>query len=498
VLEPTRIAVLYLDDESEGQNLEHLARAFTGALIDKLSQVDALDVLPRSSVKPYVKAPVSLDSLVRSLGMGTLVEGSVSGSSDRLTVSVSMIDPASQSVFESFTLGGDLEQWENVRNELAAEVARVLRQRLGGEIRLRERRAGSQSADALTLVEEAEGVSAGGWERWFAGDTASSVIELERADSLLARAESKDPNWVEPVVLRGWIAAKAASALGGLVPGQTQQGWLQRAISHAERALELNPEDPGALELRGALYLQMSQNPRATESRTLRQAAERDLALAVAVDPLRARAWARLSELKRIDTRFAEAKRDAERALEADPFLADAATVIFQLFETSAELRDMEESVRWCDEGRRRFPGGYSFVACRMYLLGLPSGPQPEVETVWALADTLHRLASPQEADQLRLISRGWVAAVLARAGLADSAVAVSERARGEASGDTRPWTDYQAAYVRLLVGQRQVALDFLSRFLEAVPQRKEYIAKDWLFEDLWGDPRFKALVSTE
>jgi hypothetical protein len=36
-----------------------------------------------------------------------------------------------------------------------------------------------------------------------------------------------------------------------------------------------------------------------------------------------------------------------------------------------------------------------------------------------------------------------------------------------------------------------------LGAFLEAIPQRKEYVASDWMFEDLWEDPRFKALVET-
>jgi hypothetical protein len=91
-----------------------------------------------------------------------------------------------------------------------------------------------------------------------------------------------------------------------------------------------------------------------------------------------------------------------------------------------------------------------------------------------------------------------WVAGALARAGHADSAVAVSERARAAASTSLRPWIDYYSANVRLLLGQRDEALELLTDFLEAIPQRKEYIASDWLFEDLWDDPRFVALVSVD
>ncbi|NIV73442.1 MAG: hypothetical protein GWN37_01000, partial [Gammaproteobacteria bacterium] len=51
---------------------------------------------------------------------------------------------------------------------------------------------------------------------------------------------------------------------------------------------------------------------------------------------------------------------------------------------------------------------------------------------------------------------------------------------------------------VRLLLGERDEALDLLSAFLEAIPQRREYIASDWMFQDLWDDPRFKELVGTQ
>jgi hypothetical protein len=36
-----------------------------------------------------------------------------------------------------------------------------------------------------------------------------------------------------------------------------------------------------------------------------------------------------------------------------------------------------------------------------------------------------------------------------------------------------------------------------LSSFLEANPDRKRYLASDWMFEPLWDDARFQALVDT-
>lgn len=496
-LDPTRIAVLYFEDDSEAQDLGHLASAFTGALIDELTQVKPLDVIPRGGVKPYRESYVPLDSLVRALRMGTLVEGSVSGSKERLTVSVSLIDPANQSIIDSFTLEGAVADWVDVRDELAMEVARALRQRLGLEIRLRERRARTQSARALELVGQAEKLRAEADRLSVAGDTAAAARELTRADSLLARAESLDPAWIEPIVLRGWVA-RDRGALSSLGPGTLVQEDVLRGLWHAERAIEREPGNASALELRGILRYAISESPRLSEPGTLRAAAEEDLRAAVAADPSRARAWSTLSTLHRVSAQYAEAKLDAERALEADPFLRAASTVLFRLYETSLELRQIEESDRWCKEGRKRFPDDYSFVTCSLFLLALPGGADPDIDRAWALMDTMLRLSPPQQQEQLSLLGRVWVAAAIARAGLADSAVAVSDRARAAASGPLKPWIDYSAANVQLLAGRRDAALALLGAFLEAVPQRKEYIASDWTFEALWDDPRFQALVAAD
>ena len=90
-LDRRRIAVLYFDDLSESREFEHYAASFTGSLVQALSQVQALEVIPLSGVRPYRNAGVTVDSIVRALrGPGTLIEGSVIVSGDRIRVNVQM------------------------------------------------------------------------------------------------------------------------------------------------------------------------------------------------------------------------------------------------------------------------------------------------------------------------------------------------------------------------------------------------------------------------
>ncbi|UCF19641.1 MAG: hypothetical protein JSU87_17280 [Gemmatimonadota bacterium] len=495
--EPTRLAVLYFEDDSELQELGHLASTFTGALIDELSQVSVLDVVPRASVKPYRGARVTLDSLARALQIGTLVDGTVSGSKEHLDISVTLIDPATQSTLTNFTLSGPVEEWQYLRDDLAKEVAIRLRERLGPEVRLRERQARTESAQALTLLQQAERLKNEAEDLEQSGDTVGAMTAYAKADTLLAEAESLDPRWIEPVVARGEFALRVSRMLVDL-PGSFSVSELLTALYHAERAVDLEPDDPSALELRGRIRLSMSEQYTLADPTELRELAERDLRGAVAADPFRARAWSDLAELHRLGGRFEEAKREAERALEADPFLGNASTVLFKLYEVSLELKEIDEADHWCDEGHRRFAEVSDFYACSLFLMALSAGPPPDVERAWALLDTFAVKTPAPIREQYAAIGEAWVAAVLARAGEADSARSVAQRVLARSTGDLKPWIEYTVANVMLLLGDRDEALSLLGSFLEAVPVRKAYVASDWMFEDLWDDPRFKALVAVE
>ncbi len=92
--DPRNIAVLYFDDQSAERNLGYLADGFTEALIGELSRVQGLKVISRNGVLPYQGQRVSPDSISRALGVGTLVEGTIQQSGDRLRINVSLVNAA--------------------------------------------------------------------------------------------------------------------------------------------------------------------------------------------------------------------------------------------------------------------------------------------------------------------------------------------------------------------------------------------------------------------
>jgi serine/threonine-protein kinase len=492
----TRIAVLYFDDHSESGRLAHVAAGLTEGLIHELAQVEALEVVSRNGVKPYRESAVPLDSIVRVLEVGTIVEGSIAESGNRLRLTVQLVDALSDTHLGSRVLEAQLTDLFALQDTLAITVSEFLRERLGREVRLRERRAGTTSVEAWELVELAERQRDEGLAWTSDGDTVAALAALGAADSLLARAERLDSRWVEPILLRGWVT-EARADLGRPVPGSLDTVWLAVGMAHANRALEIQADHAGAFELRGTLLSRLADRQAQANAPSLLAQAEADLRRSVELDPDLAGAWATLSDLLRVNARFAEAKAAAERALETDAFLRNASVVTFNLYQTSLDLDQVEEAERWCAEGQRRFAGSDWTAACRLFLGALGEGPRLAPDSATILYERLLAWSSPSERRVNEPIGYMWMAAVMVRAGLRDSAEALVEVARSEASEGLMPWIDYLDANVRLLLGDRDAALDRLESFLDAIPQRKAYVASDWMFRPLWGDPRYRALVDT-
>ncbi|HSJ36224.1 MAG TPA: hypothetical protein VLB85_14325, partial [Acidimicrobiia bacterium] len=91
----TRVAVLYFKDHSEGGGLDPLSRELTEAVVHRLAQVPALDVLPLSAVGEFRDVAAPLHSIVAALGTGSLLEGSITELDDQFVVTAQLIEARS-------------------------------------------------------------------------------------------------------------------------------------------------------------------------------------------------------------------------------------------------------------------------------------------------------------------------------------------------------------------------------------------------------------------
>ncbi len=501
-LDPKRIAVLYLEDTSPGQDLTYLTDGLTEGLIEALAQVPELNVVSRNGVAPYRGNAITPDSIAHALDAGTLVRGSVSPQGDKLRISLSLFDgntgtdlPGSRTSFE-----GSASDLIAVSDSLATEAARLIRTRVGNEVRLRDQRSRTSSADAWALVQRAERLRKTGEEAAAMGDTAKRSSDFAAADSLLALAEARDAQWAEPPILRGLVSYKRSRLTRD--PFELRPR-IDTGLVHVNRALSIDPGNPDALELRGNLRYWawlMKLDPDPDRAKALLDSARTDLERAIQANPNQAGAHATLSHLyNQIDGKTTDVKLSARQALRADAYLENADVILGRLFLAEYDDGQFTEARQWCNETRRRFPATYPAPRCELFMLTTREG-QPDVARAWRLADSVTAMAPANRKEFFRLNSDLYVAAVLGRAGRADSARHVAARSTG--NEEISPTRDLSlvAAFAYLQAADTTAAIDQLKVYFAANSGMRAAYGQEagWWFRGISADPRYKQLTGQQ
>ena len=504
---PQRIAVLYFNDLSEDKHLGYLADGLTESLINQLAAVSALDVISTGGVKQFRGEDVPRDSIGRALEAGTLVDGSVAPEGKNVRVTMRIIDGNSGAMSADPT--SVVESLANplaLKTKLAEQLSLMLRQTLRDEIRLRERRVGTQNPNAWSLVQQAENLRKGADALDKRGDTPGAARQLLAADTLLVQAEKLDPRWTEPFVVQGKIAGRQERL--STDPAVAAQ-WITTGLRYADSAIALDPRDADALELRGTLRVRPIARGFVSDGREIEDLmgqAEKDLRAAVAVNPTQAGALNLLSliQYQRLDP--VESHTLAQRAYEADAYLTAAPEILWRLYATSYDLESFVNAKNWCDEAAKRFPQSVVATRCQLWIM-TAKGIRPDPAEAWRRAADYERAAPAQQREYFKRESQIVVADVLGRVALADgarramfadSARRVLVRARADRTVDPRGELTGYEAFVRTQLGDKKEAVDLLQRYLTDHPEHRGGFAKvnAWWWRGLESDPRFQSLIA--
>jgi serine/threonine-protein kinase len=494
------IAVMYFQDRSPGNRLTYLADGLTEALIDELSAVKQLKVTSQNGSAAFKgKDAIPTDSIARALKVGTLVNGVVEPvGNDSVRVTVRLVDARSGTQVGKTEVQAALQSSLGLKDTIAAQLSIFLRKQVGQEIQQLVSRVGTRNAAAWEAMQRARETESEIDALVQASDVPAALGKAAAADSALARVETLDPNWVAPIVERGWLGFKTSRLLPATSADFTK--WIDAGLANAERALKKSPTDADAIELRGTLhYWQWLNNlaPDPAASAALFTSAETDLRSATIANVQRATAWNILSHLLFNKGQIPEAKLAAENAYKADPYLTDVDKTILRLFFASLDMGVRPEAEKWCNEGRSRFPQSYRFTECKLWIYALPGGAEPDMREVWSTYDEYVKTSPANVQDFDRLKGKLMVALALVRAGMKDSAEAMAAANQGDAQIDPRGELTNIAINVYAQSGNKDAALDLIARYLAANPQQRESAAKDrsWWLKDLRSDPRYQALV---
>jgi TolB-like protein len=499
-----QVAVMFFEDLSPGRTLQHIADGLTADLIDVLSQVQGLGVVSRDGVQPFRGKSLPPDSVRELLHVTHLLGGTVDTAGDSLRVSVRLIGGAGGRQIASRNIARPTGDLFGLQRDLADDVGLFLRQALGREIQVAEARRGTSNARAWEMVQRAIGLREDAKRLLFQAGPGQALATLDRADSILAEAETLDPAGALMPIERARIAerravtSELAASFAPSLPGRSVRSpsaWRLEGVEHATRALRLHPGDPRALEQRGTLNFGRWRTGTGADD-SLLATAERDLVAAVDQDSRQASAWNALSFLRISVGRFEEAGFAAEKALEADAFLSAAPEILNRLLYADLNQERYSEASRVCRDAQSRFPADPQLIDCELVVLGWSASRASDADTAWAIN---RRLSSPGVPDLGPIWSgqhRLLIGAILARAGLKDSARAVLRHEEAALTAfPANTTTLFAEANLYLLLGQQDDALTRVAAALRIAPQFRRLAARSPWFKPLRTDPRFQRLI---
>ncbi len=502
-----RVAVLPFGVLSPNPSLTAVAHGLTTDLIDELAQYPALLMISRNGVAPFSNTTLSPDSVARILNVGSLVTGDVREFGDSVRVTVRLIEAVGNAQLATVDVIGAWDDVLSVRSAILDSVTDFLRAQLGNQIVARQREevkdpeAWALSAQAQSMIER---------ELLKSGSLSASerARKFATADSLLQRASQLDDRWTEPYVQQGRLLllranlednARFTNRDVSAVSLADPTALRREAVRVAERALARRNSDAKARHLRGKARLELWRTARPIAHDSLRAAAEADFRYAVERRRDMAVAWNDLSMLLQMTGKYAEARTAAEAALKADAFLEQSNAVVARLSFTSLASRRPDDARTWCAYGQQRFPADPRFWGCELTILGWTGNTPADVETAWQLLRTSEARDSLNQLASGRGTFRLLVAAIAARAGLADSARAIVATTRASATSDAESLQlDYGEAHVHSILGDADRAIELLERYVRANPALRGQVRQSPWFDALRTNAKFLAITEAQ
>jgi eukaryotic-like serine/threonine-protein kinase len=503
-----RIAVLYFKNRTPDGIPSYVADGITEDLIDELSSVRGLRLTSPTVVRRFRDQTPPIDSLVRALRVGTVVDGSLALVGNKLRINLRLTDGATGLDIGKQQVDATQAEAFSLPDRLVGELSAMLRERLGNEIALRAHRAETKSAAAWAVFQMASEIR----QRATAssGNDPGKLANYQRADSLYGRAAELDPSWNLPLVKRGDVAvfigdgdppptfpppATDSVAYRHGPIAEKRRAWFNRAVEFADEVIRRDPKSAEALWLRANASLLVWTRVQNQNADSIAALAARDFHAALAVRPDFAKAWASLAELSRRQGRFEEAADEAQSAYDRDAFL-ESSTIVSTGFQATLRTERFDQARRWCQIGLEHWSDDVRLTECKLTIAGWTGGTAADAADAWRLLNGI------EQRDSLHQLGASWntrrymVAAVLARAGLSDSARAVLAQihAHDPNSRVPRKPPPFAEAYVRLLLGDRAGALAILTEW-QRVAKDPNMGKHPWL-KTLRGDPQFEAIVN--
>jgi len=449
------LAILPLTNETNDPESEYLSDGITESLINNLSQLPKLRVLPRSTVFLYKGCEMDLAELSRELNVRAVLTGRVIQRGDTLTIKVELVDVTRQAHLWGGTFSRKLDDIFVVQEEIARQISEHMRLHLSPQDKnkLAARDTGSPEAYQAFLR------ALYFWNKW---TPASSWRALEycrlaiEIDPAYAPAHAVMADCYTALAVFGELRAKEA---------------FPKAKAAASKAIEMAPSLSDAHLAVGLVNLYFDWDW---------DTAEKHMRRAVELSPHSARAHYGLSLWLLVQQRHQEAIQEADYALELDPLsLPMNFNVGYLNYFAGNNDRAIAQFEKVLEMDSSFMQA--SLILCPAYLR--KRMPEEALATV--------EKALPQSGNWSSL--RAMLAIVHAASGRTSQAVEILEKLKKE--GASVPLLSYSAAIIFNALGDKEQALNWLEKACEERIGFLVLLKVASGFRNLSQEPRFQAIL---
>ena len=347
------IAVMPFVNGSNDANAEYLSDGITEGLINNLSQLPSVVVIPRASVFHYKGHEIDPEAVARDLKVQGVITGRIVQRGDQLVISAELIDARSNRNVWGDQYDRKLSDVLTVQQDIASAISSHLRERLSGQSAAKPtQRGGTENPEAYQSYLKGRYY----WER-------RSPESLEKSKDYFSEAIARDPGYAMAYVgladyynvvtdyspipaseaaPKARAAAEKALAIDDSLPeahnAMAGAYWSLLKFGESERefqrTLQLNPNYSNAHHWYGLL---LCWTARCGEGLP-------HLRRAVELDPLNLQYNANLGQGLAVDKQFDAAIEQLKKTLEMDPNFFNAHNQLRSAY------RDMGKYDLWLQE----------------------------------------------------------------------------------------------------------------------------------------------------
>jgi serine/threonine protein kinase/Tfp pilus assembly protein PilF len=449
------LAILPLANETQDPETDYLSDGITEMLINNLSQLPKLRVLPRSTVFRYKGRELDPIVLGREMGVRAVLTGRVVHRADTLTIKVELVDAARQAHLWGGNFSRKLDDIFAVQEEIAQQISEHMRLHLSPQEKKKLTARDTVNREAYQAFLRALYF----WNKW---TPTSSWRALEHC----REAIEEDPAYAPAHAVMA--DCYTSLAVFGVLPAKEA---FSKARAAASKAVDMGPTLSDAHLAVGLINLYFDWDW---------VNAEKHLRRAVELSPHSARAHYGLSLWLLVHQRQQEAIQEADCALELDPLSLPMNFNVGYLNYFAGNNDRAIEQFEKILEMDASFAQASLILSPAYMRKGLPTKALATIEN-----------ALPQSGNWSSL--RAMLAVVHAGSGRPKEAREILEDLKKE--GASMPQLSYWAAIISNALQDKEQALDWLEKACEERVGLLVLLKVASGFRNLSQEPRYQAIL---